>query len=58
VAVFVTDAADKCAPVICLLSKSDKSAIFLFFHTDCHSTQITNALAWALQSVNKWKKNI
>jgi hypothetical protein len=29
----------KLAPTICLLSKSDKSSIFLFFHTDFHSAQ-------------------
>jgi hypothetical protein len=39
VAVFVTDAPAKRAPTICPLSKSDKSPIFRFFHTECHSTQ-------------------
>jgi hypothetical protein len=35
----VADSPAKCAPTICLLSKSDKSSIFRFFHMDCHSTQ-------------------
>jgi hypothetical protein len=39
---------------VCPLSKSEKSPIFRFFHTDCHSTQ---SLTQALQSVNK-RKNI
>jgi hypothetical protein len=39
VTVFVTDAPAKRAPKICPLSKSDKSPIFWFFHTDCHSAQ-------------------
>jgi hypothetical protein len=39
VAVFVTDAPAKRAPTINSLSKSDKSPIFRFFHTNCHSTQ-------------------
>jgi hypothetical protein len=38
VAVFITYASDKCAPT-CPLSKSDKSPIFRFFHTDCHPAQ-------------------
>jgi hypothetical protein len=38
VAVFVTDALAKWAPMICPLSKSEKSPIFWFFHMDCHST--------------------
>jgi hypothetical protein len=40
VAVFVTDAPAKRAPTICPLSKSDKSPISQFFHTDCHSAQL------------------
>jgi hypothetical protein len=39
VTVFITDAPAKCAPVICPLSKSDKSPIFQIFHMDCHWTQ-------------------
>jgi hypothetical protein len=39
VAVFVTDAPTKRAPMICPLSKSDKSSIFRFFHRDCHYAQ-------------------
>jgi hypothetical protein len=35
---FVTDAPSKRTPAICPLSKSDKSPIFRFFHTDSHST--------------------
>jgi hypothetical protein len=38
VAVYIRDAPAKCLPTICPLSKSDKSPIFRFFHTDCHST--------------------
>jgi hypothetical protein len=30
--------------MICLLSKSDKSPIFRFFHTDCHSN--TSRMHW------------
>jgi hypothetical protein len=37
--VFVSDAPAKRPPTIFPLSKSDKSIIFLFFHTDCRSTQ-------------------
>jgi hypothetical protein len=33
-AVFFTDAPAKRAPTICPLSKSDRSPIFRFFHTD------------------------
>jgi hypothetical protein len=36
VTVFVTDAPAKCAPTICPLSKSNRSPIFQFFHTNCH----------------------
>jgi hypothetical protein len=57
VGVFVKDPPAKRAPVICPVSKSDKSPIFRFFHTDSHST-VTNALTRALQSVNKRNKNI
>jgi hypothetical protein len=39
VAAFVTDAPARYIPMICSLSKSDKSPIFQFFHMDCHSTQ-------------------
>jgi hypothetical protein len=39
VAVFITDAPVKCAPMICHLSKLDKFPSFQFFHTDCHSTE-------------------
>jgi hypothetical protein len=39
VAVFVTEAPAKHAPMVCPLSKSEKSPIFPFFHMDCHSTQ-------------------
>jgi hypothetical protein len=39
VADFVTHFPAKRAPTICLLSKSDKSPSFHFFHMDCHSTQ-------------------
>jgi hypothetical protein len=52
VAVFVTDAPAKHRPKICSLSKLGKSPIFRFFHTDSPNT-ITNALTWAVQSVNK-----
>jgi hypothetical protein len=38
VAGFMTVAPAKGAPTVCP-SKSDKSAIFRFFHTDSHSTQ-------------------
>jgi hypothetical protein len=38
-AVFVTDVPANRVPTICPLSKSDKSSIFRFFHTDCHSAQ-------------------
>jgi hypothetical protein len=39
VAVLITDAPAKRAPMIGPLSKSDKSPIFIYFPTDCHSTQ-------------------
>jgi hypothetical protein len=39
VSVFVTDVPAKHAPMICPLSKSDVSLIFLLFHMDCHSKQ-------------------
>jgi hypothetical protein len=39
VAVSVTDATAKQASTICPFLKSDKSPVFLFLHTDCHSTQ-------------------
>jgi hypothetical protein len=38
VSVSVTDSPAKWAPMICPLSKSDKSPNFQFFHMDCHST--------------------
>jgi hypothetical protein len=39
VADFITDASAKYAPMICPLSKSDKSPVFRVFDTNCHSTQ-------------------
>jgi hypothetical protein len=39
-AIFIIDAPAKRAPTICPLSKSDKSPIFRFFHTDCYWTQL------------------
>jgi hypothetical protein len=57
VTVSVTDASAKCIPMICPLSKSDKSPMLWFFHRDSLNT-FANALTWALQSVNKWKKRI
>jgi hypothetical protein len=39
VAILFTDDPVKCATMICPLSKSDKSPIFGFFHTDRHSSQ-------------------
>jgi hypothetical protein len=54
VAVFITDVPAKRAPTICPPLKSDKSAIYRFLHTDCHSA-ITDALTRTLQSVNKRK---
>jgi hypothetical protein len=39
VANFARDAPAKRTPTICHLSKSDKSPIFRFFRTYCHSTQ-------------------
>jgi hypothetical protein len=39
VAVFFTDAPAKCAPMIYTHSKLEKSPIFRYFYTDCHSTQ-------------------
>jgi hypothetical protein len=56
-AVYDTDAPAKRAPTICPLSESGEFPIFLFLHTDCH-TSVTNELTRALQSVNKRKKNI
>jgi hypothetical protein len=52
-AVFAKDVSVKRAPTICPLSKSDKSFIFRFFHTDCHSSQ---SLTRAQRSVSKRKK--
>jgi hypothetical protein len=39
VTLFLTDVPAKRAPTICPLSKSDKSPIYRFFHTECHETQ-------------------
>jgi hypothetical protein len=39
VAVFVTDAPDKRAAIICPLSKSDKYPISWFFYADSHSVK-------------------
>jgi hypothetical protein len=39
VAVYVTDAPAQSTPMICPLSKLDKSPIFWFFHMDWHSPQ-------------------
>jgi hypothetical protein len=39
VAIFIRDVPAKRPPTICPLSKSDKSPIFLFSHTDCHSAE-------------------
>jgi hypothetical protein len=36
---FVTDGPAKCAPMICLLSKSDESPSCRFFHTHCRYTK-------------------
>jgi hypothetical protein len=56
VADFVTDAPANCVPTIWPLSKSINSAIFRFFHTDCHWRQSLMQTR-VLQSVNK-RKNI
>jgi hypothetical protein len=39
VTILVTDVLAKCAPMICSISNSDESPIFLFFHTDRYSAQ-------------------